>query len=59
MNSKMAKKLRKEANFHPTNERNYEQINHQGTVEVSGDCSRSLYRSMKTQIKNTRKGKIS
>jgi hypothetical protein len=56
MNSKTAKRLRKEANFHPSDERSYEQTNQQGTIEVMGDCSRAFYRAMKKRVKNTRKG---
>lgn len=53
MNSKTAKRLRKEANYHPTDPRKYEWVGPKKTTqELSASCSRSLYRELKKEEKN-------
>lgn len=51
MNTKTAKRLRKEARYHPTDPRKYERVGNTGTIEVSAECSRSLYRELKKEYK--------
>lgn len=53
MNAKKARQLRKEAMYHPSQERSYIRVNksranpNKGTVELEESCSRSLYKSLK------------
>lgn len=56
MNSKTAKRIRREANYHPSNERKYIRAKHHKRCkgehdELSPNCSRFLYRELKKEEK--------
>jgi hypothetical protein len=63
MNAKTAKRLRKECNYHPTQEREYEIVNKSrkikdlktktmkhGTLELHAACSRYMYQQAKKEL---------
>jgi hypothetical protein len=53
MNSKTAKRLRREANHHPNNQSKYEWAGpKKSTLELAPDCSRFLYGELKKEYKN-------
>lgn len=60
MNTKVAKRLRKEAMFHPSEPREYVTINNsrkfkqsggikEGTIQLTDDSSRTLYNELKKE----------
>lgn len=62
MNAKKARQLRKDAHYHPTQERSYTVVNKSrrlknkagefksGTVELNESCSRTLYNELKKEF---------
>lgn len=62
MNNKTARRLRKEANYHPTQERQYHVVNKSrkidknglakhGTVELVDSDPRTLYKELKKELR--------
>ena len=53
MNAKKARQLRKDAMYHPSQERSYVRVNksqknpNRGTIELDEHCNRSLYKGLK------------
>lgn len=57
MNTKTAKRLRRAANYHPTQPRQYEEVvrsprkakAHKKSLELTASCSRYLYQELKKE----------
>lgn len=52
MNAKTAKRLRREARYHPSDKRTYEIIGKSRTYELGSDCSKALYKELKKETQN-------
>lgn len=52
MNTKTAKRLRREANYKPSQKREYKRVNKKGTIELVDSDPRTLYRELKKEFRN-------
>jgi len=52
MNSKKVKALRKQMKYHPNdgNERTYEKVNRNGSLELTASCKRYQYQQAKKEM---------